>query len=638
MPFGEYNISATNPQTQQTTTISNVQTYEGQSVRQDIELAIDQPDLQISTIPASGYIGANIYDLADQTIAKIAQQGNNVPYKTQPFYIRLVNEGNSAQAMVVKGPAAQSPSWTVTYYDDTTGTDITAAVTSATGWWTGWPDAPTTLPALGGMYDHLEVDITPNGAAVPNEQQSVILQATYYNNYPDNASDEVEAILRVPGPLEAPVTLTATPPSPSLTQTNITLQANINPSGFGQLLYKFNCQNPDGSTSILQDFSASSTCVWTPATASPPNGPDYQLSVVVEDTGTIPPTPLVSSPLDYQVTAPQLTKVVLTTLNPLTNTQTTNGNTYQPVQLVATANGGGEPAYQFTVSYVDANNVHHNNVILAPFGPSPTFTFTPTYATSYTFLAQCEDLEQPNTASISSLPVSYSVTTATLTSVTLAANPKAPSPVNVPITLTATPNGGFTDSFQFTATLAGTSQTIQDFSASSTCVWIPAKPGTYTLAINVKDTGVQPQTTASGTLSYQVTAALSGVSLSANPPSQQTLPVVPPVMLTATAAGGANVEYQFISSDNQGNDQIMLQDYSVSATCAWTPLAVGTYTLTVNAKDLNGGANPEPVNERHVEICHRQSLERGSTRRGPALALYDRLHRDADGDRHRRCE
>ena len=64
-----------------------------------------------------------------------------------------------------------------------------------------------------------------------------------------------------------------------------------------------------------------------------------------------------------------------------------------------------------------------------------------------------------------------------------------------------------------------------------------------------------------------------------------------PITFTATATGGTNVQFQFWLYNPVATPAwSQLQAYSSSATCCWTPAAVGNYLLSVTAQDGATGA------------------------------------------------
>ncbi len=77
---------------------------------------------------------------------------------------------------------------------------------------------------------------------------------------------------------------------------------------------------------------------------------------------------------------------------------------------------------------------------------------------------------------------------------------------------------------------------------------------------------------------------LTAVTLTPNLPSPQTVDTT--IILTAAATGGTNVQYQFwVYDPAAATAWSELQAYSASATCSWTPSAMGSYLLSLTARD-----------------------------------------------------
>ncbi len=142
-----------------------------------------------------------------------------------------------------------------------------------------------------------------------------------------------------------------------------------------------------------------------------------------------------------------------------------------------------------------------------------------------------------------------------LSGVTITSNPTAPQLPGTPITLAASLTGGASVQYQFWVynPSAPSWSQLQSSSTSATCTWTPEAPGNYLLSVTALDiTGAE----VSATSWYHVTD-LTGVTLQVSPAAPQ--PPGAPITLTATANGGANVQYQFWA-------------YNPSATPAWSEL------------------------------------------------------------------
>ena len=93
-----------------------------------IKASDQRPDAWVSTAPASGYVGNNIYNT---TAAGQTKNVNARRTQTRTFYSRVYNDGNFRNTFSIKGSA--SPTGTrVRYYHGTT--DVTTRLLSAAGW------------------------------------------------------------------------------------------------------------------------------------------------------------------------------------------------------------------------------------------------------------------------------------------------------------------------------------------------------------------------------------------------------------------------------------------------------------------------------------------------------------------------
>ena len=183
--------------------------------------------------------------------------------------------------------------------------------------------------------------------------------------------------------------------------------------------------------------------------------------------------------------------------------------------------------------------------------------------------------------------------TVTVVGITLTTNLPPPQLTGTPITLTASAAGIGTIQYRFiieyrNADGTWSNNTIDTgYQSSATYVWTPLLPELYTLVAYAKDSvGNNPSTY----ITYTVRPAnLTSVTVTANPSTQQVLGTS--IILTAAAQGGiapGDVQYQFLAEyrnpDGSWATPIMLQDYSTSAQCTWTPLLAHLYTVVINAR------------------------------------------------------
>ena len=107
---GSYTLPNSNPPITLTVTVSpNPSLAESQVVNEDIQLAVDQPDLLIKNSTDALYTGGGIFqdivnNLALQTVSQIVTTGTGGSYNTAVYNVELQNAGNNAQTMTLTAP------------------------------------------------------------------------------------------------------------------------------------------------------------------------------------------------------------------------------------------------------------------------------------------------------------------------------------------------------------------------------------------------------------------------------------------------------------------------------------------------------------------------------------------------------
>lgn len=125
-------------------------------------IATHQADLWVRAQGEAVYAGNNIYN------ATGFNQSKSLTASPALFYGYLQNDGTATEAIRLKGPAGGN-GWTVAYYQMGTGSDITTAVITNTGWLT---------PALApGGTQGFYVRLTPDSNAAPGAQNLLTLTA-----------------------------------------------------------------------------------------------------------------------------------------------------------------------------------------------------------------------------------------------------------------------------------------------------------------------------------------------------------------------------------------------------------------------------------------------------------------------------
>ena len=298
------------------------------------------------------------------------------------------------------------------------------------------------------------------------------------------------------------VVLSATPASPQLVNTPITLNA-IPTGGNGQVQYLFRVGYTDSAgwhwTNLNANYTTTASCTWTPASVRA-----YTLVVwarIIGHTASYDQYGMIS----YQVAPPSLTAVALAAQP--ASTQAIN----TPVTLTATpTGGGGQVQYLFRVGYLDSMGWHWTN-LNANYTTTASCSWTPTSLGTYTLVVWARIIG--HTASYDRYAsINYQVTLQPLTAVTLAVKPASPQPVNTPVTLTASSTGG-SGQVQYLfrvgyADSAGWHWTNlnANYTTIASCTWSPTAAGAYTLVVWARLIGHTANYDQYGETSYQVLA------------------------------------------------------------------------------------------------------------------------------------
>ncbi len=155
------------------------------------------------------------------------------------------------------------------------------------------------------------------------------------------------------------------------------------------------------------------------------------------------------------------------------------------------------------------------------------------------------------------------------------------------VTWTAASTGGASVLYQFVLydDFTGNWTLVQDYSATQTFTWTPAKPGRYSVQVRAKDQN--------SSLPYASQLASGLFDVNSAKPEALTLtsstpfPIVTATSVTWTArsrGGIGPIQYQFWVYDGQATRWTMTQDYGAGNTFAWTPARPGTYAFQVWAR------------------------------------------------------
>jgi len=225
--------------------------------------------------------------------------------------------------------------------------------------------------------------------------------------------------------------------------------------------------------------------------------------------------------------------------------------------------------------------------------PAGTITFTPTdplvtsASFTYTVANNFGSVSDPGTVNVTIVGPA--------TGATIAALPASPQLPGAQITITSAGSGG-SGSYEYEYWLFnGLSWTaVRPYSTTPTLTWdttgLPA--ASYTIAVNVRNTGsVSPADTVAY-LPYKLTTAAANVVLTANTPSPQS-PGTQVTFSAAASGGSGTYEYRFLIYD--GTTWTLTQNYSASPTFAWntTGLPAGNYLVDVDVRNVGSPADRE---------------------------------------------
>ncbi len=384
-----------------------------------------------------------------------------------------------------------------------------------------------------------------------------------------NGSEGTMVTINAIVPLTA-VTLTTSPTTPQYINTPITLTAAGN--GGSNLQYQFLVynQNVSPAWSLLQAYSTTNTCSWTPTAPG-----TYLLYAYAQDpvAGT-----QFDTTLSYTITTPPLTAVSLAASLPSPQPVNT------PITFTAAATGGVNVQYQYW-SYNPSVTPAWSP--LQAFSTSATYHWLPETPGNYLLEVTAQD---GTTGTEKSTGIWFAVTT--LTGVTVTPSLASPQAANTAITLTAAATGGSNVQYQFWSYDPNASPTwnqVQAFSSSATCTWKPTTSDSYLLSVTAQDglTGAQ----VNSSFWYIITNGppLTAVALTTSVASPQAMGTS--ITLTAKPTGGQNdvLDYVFwLYNPTASPAWSKLQAYNGN-TYTWTPTLPGNFLLTVTAMDEENG-------------------------------------------------
>ena len=386
----------------------------------------------------------------------------------------------------------------------------------------------------------------------------------------------------------SPLTVLATTsvPSPQPAGTPITISAAMtgNPGSqaptSGAYEYRFWINSGSGF-SIVQDYSAASSFVWTPAASG-----NFDILVDVRCLGsTLNQRDALTKIFYYQITTAAASGVTVTP--DLASPQLAG----TPVTFTALGEGGiGSYEYRFWLNSGNGYNIAQD------YSAVNTFVWTPLVAGAYDLLVDARSTGSTSDREASIKLFYYQVTASPASGVTVTPSKSSPESLGNTIILTALGQGG-TGSYEyrFWVNSGAGYAIVQDYSATNTFAWTPVAIGNYDILVDVRNAGSTAVRESSDKLFFYqiIQAAASGVTVSTDLTSPQT--VGTPITITAQGQGGSgSYEYRFWL--NSGLGYSIVQDYSPTSTFLWVPAATGAYDVLVDVKNTGSAAFREASN------------------------------------------
>jgi len=364
------------------------------------------------------------------------------------------------------------------------------------------------------------------------------------------------------------VALTASPASPQFVNTTVTLTA-VKTGGAASVQYQFEVSaNGGASWTVLQAFGAAATESWVPRATGA-----YLLKVTARE--PMLPAVAVTGTLSYLVVEP-LSAVALETS--LASPQPVK----KTIRLTADNTGGISVQYQFYIS----TNGGVTWSLLQKWSTASYEDWKPGAVDDY--LLKVEAREGATGLPLASEVCGYSITPAPPTAVKLTVGPASPRTARTTITLKAAKTGGKNVEYKFEASTNGaTWMLLRDFTAVATTGWTPTTPAAYLLRVTARESGL-PGVVVTAAVPFTVAEELTGVALSS--PHLSLQPKSTRIQLAAAPRGGANVQYLYSISKDNGITWSTLRNWNKAAAYSWAPSATGNYMVKVAAREDKTGA------------------------------------------------
>ncbi len=360
------------------------------------------------------------------------------------------------------------------------------------------------------------------------------------------------------------------------TDISVTISASRTSVNVGESVYlTAKASNATGSVdyqfalsdgTILQDYDSASSYVWVPTTSG-----SYQIVVTAKDSST-------------SKTATAKVKIIVTATSSLTNNSAISATSItkgQSVTMTGKASGGTSP-YQYAMTARHSTDSAWTT--LKAYNSTAVKTWIPAKTGTYTVQVKVKDAK--GTVVIKTFTLTVKAATTALT------NNSAISATSITkgqsVTMTGKASGG-TKPYQYAMVVRHSTDsawtTLKGYNATATKTWTPAKTGTYTVQIKVKDAkGTAVVKTFTLTVKAATTSLTNNSTISAT-----SITKGKSVTMTGKAGGGTSpYQYAMVVRHSTDSAWTTLKGYNATATKTWTPAKTGTYTIQIKVKDAKG--------------------------------------------------
>ncbi len=344
-----------------------------------------------------------------------------------------------------------------------------------------------------------------------------------------------------------------------LPNTAITLKAEMQ-KGIGSYSYAFFYKKSTASSyTVLQSYSSTNTATFKTATAG-----TYTLLIRGKDSsGT--------------VVQKSFTVVVGSTLQNKSVVSATSVVRNASITITGKASNGISP-YQY--AYLVRSSSAASYTVLKNYSTATSYKWKSDKVGTYTLMVKVKDAD----GKVVSKTFTVTVKNAALANVSTVSTTVLNRGEHTVLTGNAT---GGVGQYQYAIAAKHESSknytTLKAYNTTAKYTWTPAKSGTYTVVIKVKDENGTP-------VQKFFAVKVMAVGLENNSTvTSKNITYGNGITLKGVAAGGtAPYQYAMIAKHSSASSYTVLQDYSTTASKYWKPSQTGTYSVIIKVKDAHG--------------------------------------------------